>query len=97
MAPPAEQARRRAKELEGDLKAMRSLPSTESHMPRLEAAAAKTVEGLERTHRALVELLAQAAMQPDSGIEAALLEAADELETLAAAVQDVEGATRMAT
>ena len=88
---------RRVKALEGDLHTMHSLPSTEKWATRIDAAAALIVERLERTHLALVQLLAESAIQPDSGIEADLREAADEMESLIAALADVRSASPVST
>ena len=93
----ANTAVKRVKALEGDLHTMHSLPATEKWATRIDAAAALIVERLERTHLALVQLLAESAIQPDSGIEADLREAADEMESLIAALADVRSAGPVST
>jgi len=93
----ANTAVKRVKALEGDLHTMHSLPATEKWATRIDAAAVLIVERLERTHLALVQLLAESAIQPDSGIEADLREAADEMESLIAALADVRSAGPVST
>ena len=85
----ADGAARRVRSMERDLKTLCSLPASEEWVGKLDEAAQTLVSRLERTHRALTRLLAESALQtaPTAGMN--IRDAAEELESLVAALDDV--------
>lgn len=80
----------RVRALEQDLETLRSVPSSEQWEGEVEGAVRKIVSHLERTHQGLVRLLAESAVQRAPAVELSLKEAADDLESLLAALEDLE-------
>jgi len=81
----------RVRSLEHDLATLRSLPASDELARELEEAARTLVSRLERTHRALARLLAQSALQREPTVDLNLRDAVDEIESLVAALEDVNG------
>jgi hypothetical protein len=79
--------------LEQDLRTLRSLPASEGLADDLEEAARTLVARLEQTHRAVARLLAESSLHRAPSVDAKLREAADELESLVAALEEVNGST----
>lgn len=79
----------RIRDLEGDIATLRSLPGGEGSVATLQAAADTLLSRLERTHRALVRLLAESALEKAPLAQESLGQAADELESLLAALGEV--------
>jgi len=86
----ADAAVERIVSLERDLKTLRSVPAAEELAREVEAVARNLVSRLERTHRALARLLAESALKHAPAVEINLRDAADELESLVAALEDVD-------
>ncbi len=86
----------RVRALEKDLETLRSVPASERWEGEVEGAARKIVDYLERTHQGLVRLLAESAIQRAPAVELGLKEAADDLEGLLAALEDLEAESPVA-
>jgi len=82
----------RIRSLEHDLRTLRSLPSSDELADELESVTETLLSRLERTHRALAKLLAESALQRAPMVDAKLRDAADEVESLVSALQEVNGA-----
>ena len=87
----------RVRALERDLATLRSVPASQKWEGEVERAAEKIVDHLERTHEGLVRLLAESAVQRAPAVELSLKEAADDLESLLAALEDLESQSPVAT
>ncbi len=83
----------RVRALEKDLATLRSVPASEQWEGEVERATRKIVDHLERTHQGLVRLLAESALQRAPAVEISLKEAGDDLESLLAALEDLEAAS----
>ena len=87
----ADSAVDRVRSIERDLGTFRSLPASEEWVRKLDEVARNLVSRLERTHRALARLLAESALQRAPTVEMELQDATDELESLIAALEDING------
>jgi hypothetical protein len=83
----------RVAQLEADRRMLSALPASEGFPAKLERAAQALIARLERTHRALTRLLAESALQQAPIEDENLRDAADELESLVAALEDVGAAS----
>lgn len=79
----------RIRALEKDITTLQSLPEGEGSAAQLQSVADTLLSRLERTHRALVRLLAQSALEKAPVVQESLGQAADELESLLAALEEV--------
>jgi len=79
----------RLREIDEDLIVMKSLPVTQPWTQTILDGARRILEHLERTHNALARLLAQSAVQAIPAMEQDVQEAADELQALLAAVDQL--------
>ncbi len=85
----ADLAVRRLREIDEDLIVMASLPVTQPWTQTVLDGARRILEHLERTHNALARLLAQSAAQAIPAMEQDIQEAADELQALLAALDQL--------
>jgi hypothetical protein len=86
---------KRLRALDRDLATLRSVPASDHWEREVEEAAQTVVDHLQRTHHGLVRLLAESAVQRGPAVEMGLREAADDLESLLAALEDLEAGSQV--
>jgi hypothetical protein len=85
----ADMAVQRLQQLDEDLAMVESLPASQPWAQTIREGADRILHHLERTHNALARLLAQSAVQAIPGMEQDVQEAADELQALLGALEQI--------